>query len=185
MFKFIKEIFNFTKEMKNSIKQNDEARKIYLSMNTDELAKLSDEELFEAVLIRTEDEVDSFEDIKDGVNSLNSEKKNFYVASCYEMEVNNGGLCQFFVNSSRDVATELSASLEAIGAIEHKKAFDCFIKDNNINLNDLSSFEIDEVSEFEEQNERYPFDAFDDNFCEMKPIQDYLIEYVKKNSEQF
>ncbi len=37
------------------------------------------------------------------------------------MEVNNGGLCQFFVNSSREFAPDLSAALDAIGALEHKK----------------------------------------------------------------
>ena len=185
MFKFIKELFKFREELKDSIKQHEENRKRYLAMSNEELAQLQDEALFEAALIRTENEVDMYDDMIEGINSLIGAKKNFYITSYYEMEVNNGGLCQFFVNSSRYVAPELSMALDEIKALEHKKAFDTFVKKNNIDLNDLSSFDIEDVSEFEQQNERYPFEAFDDAFYDMKPIQDYLTEYIEKNIEQF
>jgi prepilin signal peptidase PulO-like enzyme (type II secretory pathway) len=41
-----------------------------------------------------------------------------YSLYMFEMEVNNGGLCQFFVNSSRECAPFISEALEAIGATE-------------------------------------------------------------------
>ncbi len=185
MFEFIKEIFRFKKELKDSIKQHEEDRKRYLLMTSEELAQLQDDALFEAVIIRTQSEVDEYEDIIEGINSLNGAKKNFYITSNYEMEVNNGGLCQFFVNTGRYAAPELSVALDEIGALEHKKAFNTFVKDNCIDLNDLSSFDIEDVSEFEQQNERYPFDKFDEVFCDMKPIQDYLTEYVRENIVRF
>ena len=149
------------------------------------LKSLSDDELFSAVLDRTESKVDKYENISDGVKSLSGVQRIFYVSSYYEMEVMNGGLCQFFVNSSRDVAPELSECLDAIGADEHKKLFDSFIKDNNIDVHDLSSFIIDDVSEFETQNNRYPFDEFDNAFYELKPIQDLLIPYIKEHISEF
>ncbi len=99
--------------------------------------------------------------------------------------MNNGGLCQFFVNSSRVVAPELSDALEVIGALEHKKLYDHFIAENHMNVKDLSSFEIDDVNDFEAQTKRYPFDEFDDNFFDLNPICDYLSKYVKENIGEF
>ena len=45
--------------------------------------------------------VDGFDAWEEGVNSLNSSQKLFYCVNWLETEVNNGGLCQFFVNSRR------------------------------------------------------------------------------------
>ena len=168
-----------------SVKESKKNQKRYLATSSDELKSLSDDELFSAVLDRTESKVDKYENIIDGVKSLSGAQRIFYVSSYYEMEVMNGGLCQFFVNSSREVAPELSECLDAIGAYEHKKLFDSFIKDNNIDVHDLSSFIINDVSEFEAQNNRYPFDEFDNAFFELKPIQDQLIPYIKEHLSEF
>ena len=178
---FFKRFFALFRPVKKAKKD----QKLYLAMSSDELKSLSDDELFSAVLDRTESKVDKYENISDGVKSLSGVQRIFYVSSYYEMEVMNGGLCQFFVNSSREVAPELSECLDAIGADEHKKLFDSFIKDNNIDVHDLSSFIIDDVSKFEAQNNRYPFDEFDNAFYELKPIQDLLIPYIKEHISEF
>ena len=102
-----------------------------------------------------------------------------------KMEVNNGGLCRFFVNPSAEIAPYVSKYLGVIGANEHKELYDSFISDNGIDVSDLSSFIIDDVTEFKAQTERYPFNDFDNAFYELKPIQDHLIPYIREHISKF
>jgi len=157
----------------------------YLKMDTDALSQLSDDELFNAVWTRTENVVLSKEDLLEGFHSLNEEQRIFYAVNYLEAEVNNGGLCQFFVNSSRLVAPVVSEYMGMVGATEHKKLYDTFIEKYQININDLSSFDSDTVEAFQSQYERYPFDEYDDKFYELEPLQSYLVSYVRKNIEKF
>ena len=72
-----------------------------------------------------------------------------------------------------------------IGAVEHKKLYDDFISKYGIDLNDLSSFDIEEAAEFEEQNQRYPFDEYDDAFYDMEPLETYLKKFIRENIKDF
>lgn len=157
----------------------------YLSMSLEELEALPDGKLFWAVLVRTEHIVDQCEGFEDGVAALNPCQKVFYSVSWLDTEVNNGGLCQFFVNSSRMVAPLVSEYLSAIGAKEHKKLYDEFIAKYEINVDDLSSFDLEDLDELEEQYERYPFDEFDDLFYDLEPLETYLTKYARENLRQF
>ena len=181
LFSFIKQAIAFRKAFKEQA-QRDAA---YLQMSTQELAALSDDEIFNAVQTRTENIVSSKEDLLEGFNSLNEEQRIFYAVNYLEMEVNNGGLCQFFVNSSRMVAPVVSEYMGILGATKHKKLYDTFIEKYQINTNDLSSFDCDTVEVFQSQYERYPFDEYDDAFYELEPLQNYLVSYVKKHIEKF
>ena len=185
LFNTIREIIKFKKELKKSIKESKEKEMFYLSMSNEDMASLSDDELFEAVLSRIEHKVDSFDEWEDGVNSLNNSQKIFYSINWLEVEVNNGGLCQFFVNSSRMVAPYVSEYMSIIGANNHKNLFDKFIMDNNIDLSNLSSFDIDDVDEYEKQIERYPFDDYDDAFYDMEPLEVYLKKFAREHLEDF
>lgn len=93
-------------------------------------------------------------------------------------------MCQFFVNSSGECAPYISPALDAIGANELKTLFDNFILENNIDVNDLSSFKIDDISQYEEQTKRFDFDSFDDKFYENGDIHQQIIDYARKNMEQ-
>lgn len=157
----------------------------YSEMTSSELQKLSDDELFQAALTRTEDKVDRYENSLEGVKALSHTERVFYVTSLYEMEVLNGGLCQFFVNSSRELAPLLSEALAEIGADEHQALFDGFIQENEIDVSDLSSFIITKTRDFQAQAERYPFEAFDNAFMELKPIQDILPSFVREHLSDF
>ena len=157
----------------------------YLRMSVDELRALSDEELFYAVMVRTERKVDGFENWEEGVNSLNFHQKVFYSVNWLEIEVNNGGLCQFFVNSSRMVAPFVSEYMAVIGADEHKRLYDDFVRQNGIDLCELSSFDVDDLEEFAEQYDRYPFDDYDDAFYEAEPLETYLTKYARENLNDF
>ena len=114
----------------------------------------------------------------DDLSLLNDNEKVFFVIYLYNLEIQNGGLCQFFVNSSRAYATLISQYLEIIGALEHKMLYDDFVKENNINLLDLSFFDMDDLREYEEKANSYPFDRFDDAFCELTDIEELLEEFM-------
>lgn len=184
-FSSMKAIFQLRKELKRSIAEAKENETRYLKMTMDELSGLSDDELFEAVTARTESIVDRFDKWEDGVNSLNPSQKILYSVNWLEMEVNNGGLCQFFVNSSRMVAPFVSEYMGMIGALQHKKLYDDFVNKNGIDLTELSFFDVNEVEEFEEKTEKYPFDEYDDAFYEMEPLETYLKKYVREHINEF
>lgn len=185
LFRAIWELFKFNKELKRSIAEAKEEDERYLTMTTEEVAALSDEDLLEAAIIRTENAVQTFDEWEDGVNALNDSQKLFYALNWLEMEVNNGGLCQFFVNSSRMVAPWVSEYMGVIGATDHKKLYDDFVSKNNIDLNELSFFDIEEVDEFAEKAEAYPFEEYDDAFYDMAPIETYLKPFVREHVQDF
>ena len=126
----IKDLFSLKKEMDKYLAENNERQARYLAMSAADMELLSGDELFDAVLCRTEHIVDGFDAWEEGVNSLNSSQKLFYCVNWLETEVNNGGLCQFFVNSSRMAAPLVSAYMGMIGAEEHQKLYDDFLHYN-------------------------------------------------------
>lgn len=176
---------NMKEIIEKSIEESLEREKQYLALTREELKELSDDELLFAAVARCEHKVDSARTVKDGFNTLNGSERVLYALNYLEMEVNNGGLCQFFVNSSRAVAPFVSEYMGIVGAKEHKKLFDGFIRDNGIDLTSLDSFDVEDADEFEEQNERYPFDDYDDKFYELEPIEGYLKSFVRQNISDF
>lgn len=72
-----------------------------------------------------------------------------------------------------------------IGAMEHQKLYEDFIKTHDIDTSDLSSFDCETVEFFKSQYERYPFEKYDDTFYGLAPLQDYLVNYVRKYIDKF
>ena len=161
-----------------NIKNMKKAKK-FRTMGKEGLLVLDDEDFYDAIECVCEDAV---YDIKD--SKLTDEQKFVYSLNKFEAEVNNGGLCQFFVNSSSECAPYVSDALAAVGAFELKTLFDNFINENNIDVNDLSSFKISDVDEYEAQTERFDFDSFDDKFYEGENLHQQIIDYSRKHVEQ-
>ena len=128
LFRLIKDILAFRKAIKADFKEQAKKQAEYVAMTPEALAALSDEDLFQAALMRTNAIVESYADMGEGFLSLNNEQRIVYALNYMEMEVNNGGLCQFFVNSSRMVAPYVSEYMAAVGADRHKALFDQFIQ---------------------------------------------------------
>ena len=183
LFGVIKEMLNFRKELKRSIQEEKEKLERYLAMSREELSALSDGELLDAAILRTESIIEKYDEWADGVNSLNPSQKVLYSLVWLGMEVNNGGLCQFFVNSSRMVAPFISEYMELVGAHEHKQLYDGFVQKHGIDLCDLSFFDVDKAEEFEQKANSYPFDEYDDAFYDMEPIGTYLKKFVREHLE--
>ena len=184
-FKSLKTFFRLMKDVPKIKEQLEQQRAQYAAMTPDQFAALPEDELISAAQARIDAVVDAHEEILDGFSLLSYPQKVFFALNYLEMEVNNGGLCQFFVNSSRVLAPYISEYLGIIGATEHKQLFDGFIQKNNIDLSDLSSFKIRHVREFAAQAERYPFDEYDDAFYTLPSLEESLTAYVKANIAAF
>ena len=151
----------------------------------EELNALSDDDLDEAVWNRTDEKVEQAETDLAGVAALPHAARVFYVVHWYAFEVYDGGLCQYFVNSSRKLAPMLSDCLEEIAALDHKALFDGFVQKNGIDVNDLSSFVSHSVEEYVSQTKRYPFEDFDAAFSKLPLLSIYLTPYVRANISVF
>ena len=69
--------------------------------------------------------------------------------------------------------------------MEHKNLFSSFVADNNIDLNHLESFDIEDVNDYIAQTKRYDFNSFDDAYVKLTPLQDYMVSYIKANISEF
>ena len=176
-------IFSAFKE----IKKEKEKQKQYLLMSTEEMEALDDEEL-SLVLEKRVFFYESYLDVGGILESFEGAKRVYYIVNSFDREVQNGGLCQYFVNSSKETAPFLMDALKTIGAHQYVELLEAFLKDNEIDLNDLSSFAIRKISEYQKQLARYPFDEFDDAYYDLYEevaIDDLLFAYAKLHLEDF
>lgn len=183
--KRIKEQKEMIKGFKEMLKADQLQRDAFLNMNADELYGLSDEDLYTAAADRIDNKLMLEYDFPQSAGALSDAERIFYICQYFDAEVNNGGLCQYFVNSSRYTAPELSASLAAVGAREHQRLFNAFVKENHLDLNDFDSFDVDSVDDYAAQTERYPFDDFDDQFSGLPPLETILASYVREHINDF
>lgn len=116
-----------------------------------------------------------------------------FVLWLWNIEVQNGGLCQFFVNEG-EYASLVPTSLETVGAKEYAALFHDFVTKHHISLDDLSQFDLDIESEDEDMSayidatELYPFDDFDDAYYELyskKPLESYIAVFIQNNIDSF
>lgn len=182
---FFKEMREFSRMMKELPREIEQRQTPHAALTTEELAALPDDELFSAAFDRVEALVDYDREMSANLPLLNEPQKVVFAVNLLEMEVNNGGLCQFFVNDSRTVAPYISEYLSVIGAAEHKALFDGFIGKYNIDVHDLASFDLRRVRDFEKQAKRYPFDEYDDKFYTLPSLQEPLTAYIREHLSDF
>lgn len=155
------------------------------NVHGENLLQLSDEQIFEAVYFYNLDLVESYPDEVTALLQISSERRITFILSIFDMELQNGGLCQFFVNSSRSLAPYVDECLKAVGAEKHRKLFAEFIINNQIDLKNLNSFRISAIEEYAAKTEHYDFDAFDNSYYELSPLQDFIVAYIKANISEF
>lgn len=137
-----------------------------------DVAELSGEELVVALAFPAEE----FEDMA-------PEQKAAYTAACLELEVMNGGLCQFFANCP-DCAAFVPEALARIGAEAHLAAYEAFLADTGIDPLD-PMFGTEDMEEFSKLYELHPWEDFDDRYCELTPMAQLLEAYVDAHPEAF
>lgn len=155
------------------------------SLHGEELLTLSDDDLYETVYFQVLELGDDSETGEYNPANLTEGQRIVYVLSTFDMEIGNGGLCQFFVNSSRVVAPLVGECLTAVGADEHRRLYEDFVRNNGLNLTDLSSFIVTSRRGFIKQTKRYDFDSFDDAYYELSALQELVVAYIRANISQF
>ena len=128
---------------------------------------------------------DRYANEAESLENLGPLYRTFYILANYDMEMQCGGLCQFFVNPSRDLAPYVEEALETVSAKDHSALYSEFISDNKINVWDLESFKIQSIRQYAEQFARYDFETFDDAYYELPPLYNYLIQWVRDHIDEF
>ena len=154
-------------------------------LHGEDLLSLSNEDLFEAVYGQNLAICEEAGDTDQEVLLFTGARRTVYVVNAFDMEIQNGGLCQFFVNSSRSAAPYVSQALAAIGAEAHRKLFDEFIETNGIDVNDLDSFSVDSIEDYQKQAKRFDFETFDDRYYELDCLTDPVANYIRENIAEF
>lgn len=137
-----------------------------------DVSTLSGEELVVALAFPAED----YED-------MTQEQKAAYIGACLELEVMNGGLCQFFANCP-DCADDVPAALAELGAGEHLALYEAFLADTGIDPLD-PMFRTEDLEEFSRLYDLYPWEEFDEPYCELTPMAELLEDYVAAHPEAF
>lgn len=154
-------------------------------LHGEDLLKLSDDDLFETIYFQNLDIAEQAENEDDELEQFTGARRTVYILSTFDSEIQNGGLCQFFVNSSRIVAPYVSEALESINADEHRALFERFITENDIDVSDLNSFKVSSKRGYIKQTKRFDFDSFDDKYIDLPPIQEKVVIYIKNNIQEF
>ncbi|NBH61063.1 DUF4375 domain-containing protein [Anaerotruncus sp. 80] len=164
------------------IKEAEAEAKKYKEMTEEEFYALDDDEFYEGVQAIIAAETIYLEP-EDCLKSIGGALRTFYILDYFDMEMQNGGLCQFFVNSSRAVAPYVGEALKEIGADEYYNLYHSFCEENQIDLTELDSYSIERLEDYAEQLQRQPFDEFDDAYYalyEKEPLCNKMAEYMKK-----
>ena len=183
LVKTIKKSFARAKAVGKLAKAELETAARYRSMTKGEAETLSDEALWDCVSFRLSQQ--------DGAQVLAEEslpRRAIYTVECFDREVQNGGLCQYFVNSSRETAPELEEALSQVGAESFRILFHDFVTEHEIDVTQLERFAIHSADQFAAQARRYPFDDFDEAYYqlyEQEPLDGLCAAYVRQHLGDF
>lgn len=162
-----------------------EQNKMYREADIEELIKLDDHDLYEAIGARLLSEID-FDNYEVSFSALNECEQTFWVVYEFDAEVLNGGLCQYFGNTRGRDCDRIVDDLNKIGAEDYASLYSDFVKENKINGDEFAN---DLNEDWETSYNKYPYETFDDVFgkiyMEEKALDSYLAEYVRANSEYF
>lgn len=184
LFSSIKNMFSLMSEIKNMKEMTPEERERILSMSTEELSNLSDEDLLEAIDLRVDSKLLDSENVLDVFASLNEIQKAFAYVQSYDGDMVIS-IAYFFKGMNKVLAPYMSRALETLGAYDHKRLFDNFVRENGINLYDLSEFAVDGERQEKKLRKRYPIEQYDEEFSQLKNLDEYLVEYIRMNIKEF
>ena len=170
----------------------------YCSMNQKKLLKLKDKELVTAIHIRKE--IEAVKQLKaniryDDIRNQRAEPEMtvdsvyYFYSSVIEhpkLDLDELGMYYFLAGYTREYYVPyLSESLGKIGADEYKKVFDDFIRENDIDVNDLSQFPKEVDSDFYKKAELYDFSTTNSKFRSMTGLIECLARYIRENISCF
>lgn len=177
----IKEKLTFADKAKDTVEKAID----YLEMNGDELLKLSDPELYDAVMERIEDKIADCEDIDEIREALTDEEFAFYTVNRFKTEVKDGGIEAVFDGSNDDLAPLVSECLEIIGAEEHKELYDSFVAVNDFASEHIPGLDKGIVGSIISGIDSLTSEEFDEQFEELPGLEEELQDYARENIDNF
>lgn len=148
----------------------------HISMEVNEMIELPDDEMIVALLMQLDSE---------NFDGLNESQKVVYAAAALEMEVLNGGTVQFLANERWGAAPYVCEALEKIGAAEHLELMQQVLAENEVNLNDLSDFDTQDLVAFSKLYDRYHFETFDGAYESLPSMPELIRNFIKAHIEDF
>lgn len=120
--------------------------------------------------------------------SLPKPVQSLYIVALLDMEVQNGGLCQFFVNGGAEGASKVADGLREIGLSGMANVYECFVTDHGIDLAELKAFHVETAEQFSALYHLYPFDEFDGEYMKMRrqlKFERVMLNYANAHLEAF
>ena len=93
-------------------------------------------------------------------------EQSLFIVLIMDMEIQNGGLAQFFWNNGSVYASLVPDALEEIGLEDVKKLYEDFIQDNGITMEEIDALRETDPT-MTEIYTRHPFDEFDYRYMEI------------------
>ena len=121
-------------------------------------------------------------------SSLPEAAQCLHFVALFDMEIQNGGLQQFFVNCGAAYAVRISQNLRITGLSEIADLYDDFINRHGIDVSCLIRFSAETEDELIALTTLYPFDEFDDAYIKlwkMRKFNKVMLEYANAHPEAF
>lgn len=113
--------------------------------------------------------------------------KALYVVMILDMEIQNGGLAQFFWNEGAQIAALAPAALRETGLSDVAELYEGFLAENGITLEEIDSCR-GKFPDFVGVYSAHPFEAFDQEYMrtwEETIINGRLLDYAARHPDVF
>ena len=164
-----------------------------MNEHMNELLRLKDYELIYKVRDSIIDEIHNFPSEED-IHNFPDIKFLMITASLFDLEMQNGGLCQFLTNQGYYHGPDLINALDAFGAVDHRDLIADFFEKCSMDtdfFDELPHKERDPyvIMEFySDLSQRYPFREFENAYFELdrnSPLETILGTYLRNNLSVF
>ena len=121
-------------------------------------------------------------------DSLPEALRGMFVAAIFDMEIQNGGLCQFFANEGLAMAPLVGTSLRLLGLAPMAELYEGFARENGLDLAHLDGFQCETVEDFCEMYTQYSFDPFDEEYMRLWKSLDFnarMLDFAEAHPEAF
>ena len=116
---------------------------------------------------------------------LSTEVQTLHVLAIFNMEIENGGLCQFFANGGTAYASLVADCLRQIGAEDAVVLYEGFLRKYQIDVQNLSAFRVQTVEDYIGLTALYPYDEFDEPYIRLcEDVWMRMITFANENIEQ-
>ena len=160
-----------------------------ISLSSDALAQLDDDTLTDVLRSRVFHHAEhqyGF-DFTKAAEEMSVPLRTAFVLFSFDAEIQNGGLDQFFFNSTSELAPYVQEALTAVSAHPYAELFAGACAERGINPSDPSTYDAEDSDE-DEENNACSFEEFDDAYYalyEVQPLEPMITQYARAHLNEF